>query len=105
MSSTELAAYAPGLDWNAWFAGASIGPQKRIIVNENTAIRDIAALYAKTPLDTLKLWQEFHVADNAANYLSKDWVDSRTEEHMSELQSLMRISYAVFCLKNKKTNT
>src|SRR3546814_4008749 len=27
--------------------------------------------------------------------------DSRSEEHTSELQSLMRITYAVFCLKNK----
>src|SRR3546814_6463669 len=30
---------------------------------------------------------------------------SRSEEHTSELQSLMRISYAVFCLKKKKYNT
>src|SRR3546814_1586485 len=29
----------------------------------------------------------------------------RSEEHTSELQSLMRISYAVFCLKNKKRKT
>src|SRR3546814_1644704 len=29
---------------------------------------------------------------------------SRSEEHTSELQSLMRISYAVFCLKKNKTN-
>src|SRR3546814_6527509 len=29
---------------------------------------------------------------------------ARSEEHTSELQSLMRISYAVFCLKKKKTN-
>src|SRR3546814_10508002 len=29
-------------------------------------------------------------------------VDQRSEEHTSELQSLMRISYAVFCLKKKK---
>src|SRR3546814_10846186 len=29
-------------------------------------------------------------------------VDVRSEEHTSELQSLMRISYAVFCLKKKK---
>src|SRR3546814_3054167 len=28
----------------------------------------------------------------------------RSEEHTSELQSLMRISYAVFCLKKKKTH-
>src|SRR3546814_3466047 len=29
--------------------------------------------------------------------------NDRSEEHTSELQSLMRISYAVFCLKKKKT--
>src|SRR3546814_3995021 len=30
---------------------------------------------------------------------------NRSEEHTSELQSLMRISYAVFCLKKKNNNT
>src|SRR3546814_10145931 len=29
------------------------------------------------------------------------WLEHRSEEHTSELQSLMRISYAVFCCKNK----
>src|SRR3546814_1551552 len=33
------------------------------------------------------------------------YIDQRSEEHTSELQSLMRISYAVFCLKQKNTNT
>src|SRR3546814_6547647 len=36
----------------------------------------------------------------------KRWIDAhpeRSEEHTSELQSLMRISYAVFCLKKKNT--
>src|SRR3546814_4532866 len=32
------------------------------------------------------------------------WGSLRSEEHTSELQSLMRISYAVFCLKKKKKN-
>src|SRR3546814_5205252 len=35
----------------------------------------------------------------------KDRIWSRSEEHTSELQSLMRISYAVFCLKKKKNKT
>src|SRR3546814_4963055 len=51
----------------------------------------------------------------SASAASKTWVSagtvatsallrlpSRSEEHTSELQSLMRISYAVFCLKKKK---
>src|SRR3546814_3644537 len=38
-------------------------------------------------------------ADAATSACGTDW---RSEEHTSELQSLMRISYAVFCLKKKK---
>src|SRR3546814_8432551 len=38
-------------------------------------------------------------ADAVVGLLSDD--DTRSEEHTSELQSLMRISYAVFCLKKK----
>src|SRR3546814_8151294 len=34
-----------------------------------------------------------------------DALHKRSEEHTSELHSLMRISYAVFCLKKKQTNT
>src|SRR3546814_5149741 len=38
-------------------------------------------------------------------YIKRTSLDSfRSEEHTSELQSLMRISYAVFCLKKKKIN-
>src|SRR3546814_9766781 len=36
-------------------------------------------------------------------YLSLSDLHARSEEHTSELQSLMRISYAVFCLKKKTT--
>src|SRR3546814_6283437 len=37
-----------------------------------------------------------------ARYCSVPKARTRSEEHTSELQSLMRISYAVFCLKKKK---
>src|SRR3546814_8018034 len=42
-------------------------------------------------------------ADLTRAFLPRDL--ARSEEHTSELQSLMRISYAVFCLKKKKNNT
>jgi putative endopeptidase len=77
MSSATLAKYAPGVDWSAFFAGANVPAQKRMIVNEKSAIRDIAALYAKTPLSTLKEWEAFHTADQASPYLNKAMVDSR----------------------------
>src|SRR3546814_4486104 len=44
-----------------------------------------------------KGWME---GNNADGYATRSY-SSRSEEHTSELQSLMRISYAVFCLKKK----
>src|SRR3546814_6114020 len=47
--------------------------------------------------------------DRDANFIEKNddgkTVNRRSEEHTSELQSLMRISYAVFCLNKKKLTT
>src|SRR3546814_6582118 len=47
---------------------------------------------------------EFGITWNHLWYLAYLWLYTmlRSEEHTSELQSLMRISYAVFCLKKKK---
>src|SRR3546814_3047640 len=39
-----------------------------------------------------------------ANFRAWIQIRNRSEEHTSELQSLMRISYAVFCLKKKNNN-
>src|SRR3546814_7917999 len=45
--------------------------------------------------------------EGLGTYIIADHIQraARSEEHTSELQSLMRISYAVFCLKKKKKNT
>src|SRR3546814_5395572 len=61
------------------------------------------------------IWREFAGASRRFVTASRPWIgwrpsrgSMRSEEHTSELQSLMRISYAVFCLKKKKhqhTNT
>src|SRR3546814_4876388 len=46
--------------------------------------------------------QSAHFADDRP-FLARHLGNRRSEEHTSELQSLMRTSYAVFCLKKKKT--
>src|SRR3546814_1543647 len=45
------------------------------------------------------------VITTTASLLLRIMVRRRSEEHTSELQSLMRISYAVFCLKKKNINS
>tara|TARA_R110000751_G_scaffold2018_18_gene10381 strand:+ start:174631 stop:176685 length:2055 start_codon:yes stop_codon:yes gene_type:complete len=77
MSGRELAAYAPGVDWDAFFAGHNIPPQERIIVTDNTAVKAIAALFASTDLATLKLWQKAQVTHQASPYLNQKMVESR----------------------------
>src|SRR3546814_1970798 len=53
-------------------------------------------------LDALRVFDVIYVlTGNSASTASMS--NTRSEEHTSELQSLMRISYAVFCLKKKIT--
>src|SRR3546814_9899295 len=66
--------------------------------------------HADTPASlTIAAWREIagRIWVNSGRHninLMAAGVAFRSEEHTSELQSLMRISYAVFCLKKKKTN-
>src|SRR3546814_4218035 len=46
--------------------------------------------------------QEIGQSEDTPDDIIFDHLQERSEEHTSELQSLMRISYAVFCLKKKK---
>src|SRR3546814_6873003 len=55
-----------------------------------------------TPLLTTADGAKMGKTAAGAVWLNEDQLPARSEEHTSELQSLMRISYAVFCLKKKK---
>src|SRR3546814_8618372 len=59
--------------------------------------------------EALRLIDQFDIAwaMMVPTMMNRIWrlPEERSEEHTSELQSLMRISYAVFCLKNKIHNT
>ncbi|WP_345169362.1 M13 family metallopeptidase [Sphingomonas daechungensis] len=76
MTAAQLSAYAPGLDWNRYLSETGVVAPK-YIVGDNTAVKAVAALYETTPLETLKTWQRFKVTDQAGNYLSKRFVDSK----------------------------
>lgn len=67
----KLAAAAPGFPWKAFLDGAGLGQAPRVIVREDSAVPKIAEIYARTPVETLKAYQAFTLADQAAPYLSK----------------------------------
>jgi putative endopeptidase len=79
MTIEELAKLAPGFAWNAFLKQAQLGDRTRVIVAEKSAFPKLAAIYAKTPVETLKAWQAMRIADNAAYYLSKPFADAYFE--------------------------
>src|SRR3546814_973162 len=66
----------------------------------------VAPLLAMTMMSGLVRQQPVlpHRVDDAQFLAGVDVPEGRSEEHPSELQSLMRISYAAFCLKKKNNN-
>ena len=76
-SRAELQTLAPQFPWGAYLEGASIADRDRFIVTTNTAFPKLAAVVASTPLDTVKAWMAFRVADNAAPYLSRPFDQAR----------------------------
>jgi putative endopeptidase len=76
MSVADLQTLTPGFAWNRYLTGTELPAFDRVVVTTNTAFPKFAKVYADTPLDTLKAWQAFKVADGAAPMLSKRFVDA-----------------------------
>jgi len=85
LTPAELDTYAPGFSWSTYLAAAQVGEARRVVVRQLTAFPRLATVFAETPLDTLQAWQAFRVADQAAPYLSRRFVDARFEFRNKEL--------------------
>src|SRR3546814_8265597 len=82
--------------WNRMTTNAAKTPRGKVKIATNaerTCQRNSAQTIATTTNSSSSLWVRFSTARSM-----------RSEEHTYELQSLMRISYAVFCLKKKNTH-
>src|SRR3546814_6803267 len=91
------------------FRSARIGGEEFAILLPDTTGGDAAALAERLRAGFAAL--PFATPSGAERYTASFGVaelgpgDDRSEEHTSELQSLMRISYAVFCLQKKNSIT
>lgn len=75
----DMAAFAPGFDWPAYFSAAGYDRAEELLVMTDTAVQASAALFGQTPLQTLRNYTAFHYLNNHADLLSDEldaaWFD------------------------------
>lgn len=81
MTLEELTQRAPGIDWQAWLRAAGLADTERLVIAQPNAITGLARLHADAPLPVLRAWQAFHLADNAAPYMSREISDAWFDFH------------------------
>ena len=73
----DFAKKAPGLNWNAYFAGAGLAKQSSFIVWHPSAFKNTSALVASTPLTTWKEYLQFHALNQHTNVLPQAFFDQK----------------------------
>jgi putative endopeptidase len=67
----QLAAYAPGFPGDAFLDAAQLPGREQLVLAELTAVRDLAELFARTPVPTLQAWLTFQYLSGHAPYLPR----------------------------------
>lgn len=80
MPAAALMQLAPSFPWKQYIAakGIDVPTTETMNVGPRDAIIAISKLWSTTPLPTLKAWARFRLANGAAPYLTKDFVDANT---------------------------
>ena len=84
-SSDELKAFAPEAPWEAFFSAAGLAAEKEFVVREDDAIKELAKIFAETPVETWRAYMKFHLASAYAGVLPKDIDDASFEFFGKEL--------------------
>lgn len=85
LQQNQLDEYAPGFPWQVWLSASGLANQDKIVLTENSAIRDLATLYDETPLSTLKTYSTFRLLDANSPYLSSDFSRAHFDFHGKRL--------------------
>jgi len=76
-SKAELLTFAPGFQWQTFLEAQQLGARKELVLGELTAVRDLAALFERTPVPTLQAFLTFHYLSSHAPYLPKRFDEAR----------------------------
>lgn len=86
MTPAQLKSYAPGFPWDAYLAEMKFDGQSQLKVLTDTAVRDVAKLFADTPISDLQSFLMFKTLDAWSTSLSEPWVQAHFDFHGKRLQ-------------------
>ena len=85
-AAAEFAKKAPGIDWAAFFDGATLSGQQTIYAWQPEAIAQLSALVASEPVQAWKDYLHFHAINHSAALLPKAYADLSFGFHGTQLQ-------------------
>jgi predicted metalloendopeptidase len=85
-SRAQLKSNAPGLDWNAFLAGAGLQRQQQFIAWQPAALSGLAALVASEPLASWKAYLRYHAIEHNARFLNTALVNENFAFYGNTLQ-------------------
>ncbi|GBR69400.1 zinc metalloprotease [Gluconobacter kanchanaburiensis NBRC 103587] len=96
MPVSELQKLAPDFDWTTFLITAGLPAEglenRKIDVREPAGIKAMATVLKGTDIATLRAWLAFHLGDNAAGYLSRDFYDASFEFNSHTLSGVAQQS-------------
>lgn len=75
LALTELETRAAGFPWKAYLAAKGYTDAERLILREDSAVEDLAALFAETPVSTWRDYLAFHYVRANATYMPRKFAD------------------------------
>jgi putative endopeptidase len=101
----DFEAKAPGFPWGGYLSGLGYDGQQAFLVAQPSAVTGEAKLFADAPVALIQDYLTFHLIDEFARYLSKDFVDAHFAFHSTELagtpQNQMRWKRGVTLVSNQ----
>ena len=76
-TKAQLLAFAPGFPWQPFLEAMQLGNRQDLVLGELSAIRDMAELFGRTPVTTLRAFLRFHYLSSHAPYLPKRFDEAR----------------------------
>jgi predicted metalloendopeptidase len=89
-TSDELNAFAPEAQWEAFFSAAGLAAETEFVVREDDAIKELAKIFAETPVETWRAYMKFHLANAYADVLPTEIDNAKFDFFGKELRGAVK---------------